>query len=281
VGVPEGRRNTHARDTAATLQITDTVAHRWHRFPCRGKQPRPGWRWAEWNTADPEKLRSWLEPGDSTGIACGPSGLVVIDLDVPKPGFTFPTEWQQPGIRDGKDVFAALCERACQPWPATYSTATPSGGWHLYFTADPQRKIGNSAGQLGPLVDVRGDGGYVIAYPPWDDSDPVPLPGWLADLCAPPARPAAPATASVPRQADAYIRAAVEAEVAAVAGAWEGSRNSQLNRSAYALARFAADGRLDWDAAAAVLTAAARHAGLADTEIARTLASARNARGRA
>src|SRR5258708_11607369 len=207
VGSQEGRPN-HARQEA-TLQITDTVAHRWHRFPCRGKQPRPGWRWAEWNTTDPEKLRSWLEPGDTTGIACGPSGLVVIDLDVPKPGFTLPLEWQaEPGIRDGRDVFAALCKVHGQnSWPCTFSTATPSGGWHLYFTADPKRKIGNSPGQLGPLVDVRRDGGYGASHPPRDDSDPVPVPDWLADPCRPPPATAPPPAAPVLREAHADIPA--------------------------------------------------------------------------
>ena len=51
------------------------------------------------------------------GIATGASRLVVIiDLDKPKPGQVPPPEWALPGITDGADVLAALCER--QGWPA-------------------------------------------------------------------------------------------------------------------------------------------------------------------
>ena len=55
-----------------------------------------------------------------------------------------PEDCRMPGIVDGKDVFARICERAGQPWPATHAVATPSG-WHLYFRAPEDVEIGNSA----------------------------------------------------------------------------------------------------------------------------------------
>jgi hypothetical protein len=38
---------------------------------------------------------------------------------------------------------------------------TPSGGLHLLF-AHPGEGTGTTAGRLGPKIDTRGDGGYVI-----------------------------------------------------------------------------------------------------------------------
>ena len=75
-------------------------------------------------------------------------------------------------------------------------------------------------------------------------------------------------------RADSYVRAALEAEVAAVAAASEGRRNDQLNRSAFALARFVRDGTLPASQYVENLTSAASRAGLPDVEIRRTLASA-------
>jgi hypothetical protein len=90
-----------------------------------------------------------------------------------------------------------------------------------------------------------------------------------------------PTLAKPLRQPDKYVTAAFEREIEAVAGAWEGSRNSQLNKSAYALARFVAANQLDRDVVIAALTHAAEACGLASTETARTIRSAFSARGAA
>ena len=125
---------------------------------------------------------------------------MVIDLDCHG---DLPDEWRHvPGIRDGRDVFAQLCEWASQPRPATYWTATPSGGWHLYFAASMDSEIRNSAGLIGPQIDVRASGGYVIGagmvggkpYQLVDDKPPAPLPG----LARPDAQPHVRCPASDP-----------------------------------------------------------------------------------
>jgi hypothetical protein len=59
--------------------------------------------------------------------------------------------------------------------------STPSGGGHLYFRPPPGVEIRNSAGKLGPGLDVRGVGGYVVAPPSvidgkayrWDITEPA------------------------------------------------------------------------------------------------------------
>jgi hypothetical protein len=213
-------------------------------------------------------------------------------------------------------VFAVLAERAGEPWPDTYTVRTPSGGTHLYFychchachplglvgsfdrttgelTWLDQRSPRNSASHVGPMIDVRAHGGYVLGAGSSVDGrqyesyggEVAPLPTWLAAALAPPAPRAAPTVPPRPaatlRSTTAYVRAAFEAEVAAVAGAWEGSRNAQLNKSAFALARFVATGDLERDVAVAALSAAAEHAGLGPVETTRTLRSAFTARGAA
>ncbi|WP_432704997.1 bifunctional DNA primase/polymerase, partial [Actinokineospora globicatena] len=80
---------------------------------------------------------AWSLGPYNVGIATGPSGLVVVDLDVPKAADDVgPEGWNQAGIRDGADVFTVVCAGLGHevPWD-TLTTRTPSGGTHLYFTA--------------------------------------------------------------------------------------------------------------------------------------------------
>lgn len=49
--------------------------------------------------------------------------------------------------------------------PVTLTADTGGGGVHLFFVAPRGTPIGNSAGRVGRGLDVRGDGGYVVAPP--------------------------------------------------------------------------------------------------------------------
>jgi Bifunctional DNA primase/polymerase, N-terminal len=79
--------------------------------------------WEARATTDPDRItRAWSSstPGGpyGVGIACGPSGLVVVDLDTPKQGQTQPPPaWRLPGIVDGADVLShlALARQAARP----------------------------------------------------------------------------------------------------------------------------------------------------------------------
>ena len=83
--------------------------------------------WEPRATVDPDRIRrAWSRVPYDIGIACGPSGLLVLDLDRPKPDTVWPEQWQVPGIAD---VFAALCLDAGQPLPVdTYTVTTGRGG---------------------------------------------------------------------------------------------------------------------------------------------------------
>jgi Bifunctional DNA primase/polymerase, N-terminal len=71
--------------------------------------------------------QTWSHRPYNIGIATGPSGLLVVDLDQPKTATDQPTPpWNLPGIRNGRNVLAALARRAGQTLPATYTVTTPS-----------------------------------------------------------------------------------------------------------------------------------------------------------
>jgi hypothetical protein len=121
-------------------------------------QPVASWRQA--STLAEETIRGWFAPGRpwaeaSLCIDCGKSGLVVIDLD-------------EGDGKDGPATWAALM--AEHDLPATPARArTPSGGEHWYYREHRHRVVGiDSSGKIGHGVDVRGLGGFVIAWPSQD-----------------------------------------------------------------------------------------------------------------
>jgi Bifunctional DNA primase/polymerase, N-terminal/AAA domain len=144
------------------------AARGWHVFATKGKHPLAGSRGYLDATLDDAKIRALFEHSDyNVAIACGASGLVVMDEDVPL-------------------AFTKYAETVGETVPTTRVVRTPSGGRHFYFAAPPDVEIGNRAGVL-PGIDVRGRGGYVVApdspgYSVAIDAEPAPLPGWVLDL---------------------------------------------------------------------------------------------------
>jgi len=255
----------------------------WYVFPCRSGDKRPAVdRWEERACADPERVaRYWPRGRHNIGGACGPSGRVVVDLDTAAHGGQLPEDWRTDGARDGRDVLAALADRAAQPWPSTYAVTTPSGGLHLVFAAIAGRVIRNSAGKVGPMVDVRGAGGYVVlagsmiggrAYEVADDRPPGPLPAWLADLADPP-RPGGRRASALGTGGSLYGR--LHGVVEAVLTSEPGTRNGRLYWAACRAAEMVAAGQLDRATAERVLLDAALEAGLrgGEPEARRTIES--------
>ncbi len=108
-------------------------------FPCdRNKQPLVNWKEFQNRRPSKEEVEKWWTdfPDANIGIVTGIiSGLSVIDCDL------------------GSDY---------TQFPPTVTIRTGSGGYHLYYRY--HSGLGNRAGLL-PNVDIRSDGGYVIAYP--------------------------------------------------------------------------------------------------------------------
>jgi hypothetical protein len=150
----------------------------------RGKHPRVRWSDYQEPVTDAQ-LVAWFGGGPvNLGIACGPSGLFVIDED--RPG-----------------ALAAFAAALGEVVPATFTVAT-ARGTHFYFTPPPGVVLGNSTGALPAGLDVRGavgGGGYVIgpgsvsardgrAYRVTDWALPaVELPPWLVEAVSRPAIP--------------------------------------------------------------------------------------------
>lgn len=231
-------------------------------FPCNAqKQPvvHGGFKAA---TTDPAEIRRmFAAPGAALiGVPAGiTTRCVVIDVDPRHNGHL----WYE----EHRDAL-----------PPTRTHRTMNGGLHLVF-AHPlgDLRISNRSGVF-PGVDVRGDGGYIIAPPSpgyaiVDDSPLAELPQWLLnailrrerDERRPPPDPGI-----IP---DAYVRAAVDAETRAVANASEGSRNDTLNRAAFALGQLVGAHALGRREAESRLLAAALTCGLDHREADATIRS--------
>jgi Bifunctional DNA primase/polymerase, N-terminal len=146
--------------------------------------------------------------------------------------------------------------------PKTLTAFTPRGGKHRVFTWDRSAatEIRNSAGRIGPGIDVRGEGGYVILAPSrtadggvyrWDpDTDQaVAAPEWLIKLAC-------------SKKASAWARAALDRECKAVESAQPGTRNNTLNTAAFNLFQIVGGGGLDEQEVRDRLFEAARACGL-------------------
>jgi hypothetical protein len=276
-------------------------------FPLRRNAKTPAVRkdWEGTATDLPRRIRElWRDPMMNIGIACGPSDLLVIDLDTPK--------GDDLAQQTGEETLRRLA--AGRELPRTLTVTTPSGGRHLYFRPPDWLTLRNTAGRLGPLIDTRGTGGYVVgpgstidgkSYLITDDAPIAALPSWLLGELERPTAPAASAapaansstTATAPtattatvnptranpawetppvsalRQPNAYAAAALRAETQRVTTAREGTRNDTLNKAAFALGQLVGTGLLDRDDAVSELRLASRVAGLPDREAAATITS--------
>jgi hypothetical protein len=228
--------------------------------------------------------RTWQEAPYNIGLATGPSGLLVVDLDQPKtPTDTPPEPWRSRAATSGADVLALIATDHETTLPSTYTVTTPSGGTHLYYRQSTNHQLGNSAGRIGWKIDTRGHGGYVVAagsttptgrYLATDTTAPQPLPAWIAaalDATPPNADPAT----SPPdlNNTSAYTLAALTGELEKVLAAAPGQRNDTLNRAAFALGQLVGAHLLNEAQTRDELTSAAHRIGLPHTEADRTITS--------
>ena len=277
-----------AHDATRPLDAALAYADRgWLVFPCHspialgcscrraecsspGKHPRVagGLKAASHNTD--AILRWWNRwPHANVGVRTGAeSGLVVIDVD-PRHG----------GLQS-LELLLARHRPARGP-----VVRTGSGGMHLFFR-HPGEPVRNTAGALGGGLDVRGDGGYVVAPPSrhatghlyrWLDAESE-LPQLPESLLARMrARRTDVERAREPIRLDeavsAWARAALEGEATRVRSAAQGTRNATLNRAAFCLGQIVGSGVLDQPTVERVLATSALASGLGETEAAATIRS--------
>ncbi|MEH3046492.1 phage/plasmid primase, P4 family [Sphingomonas adhaesiva] len=159
----------------------------WPVFPCRPSdkspllprdtdaagKPIPRTGGVSKATTHEGQIIAWWKkwPRAMIGIAVGRAGMLVIDFDPridevvdPETGEVTREEWTLERLK------AALEDRMGCALPVTLAVRTPSGGVHCYFRMPEGDPIGN-VGSLPDHIDVRGEGGYVIAPPSWCDGD--------------------------------------------------------------------------------------------------------------
>ena len=110
------------------------------------KKPWVAWAQYQNQPADEPQIRDWWKqwPGAGVAIVTGQiSGLVVVDVDT----------------AEGQEQVEALLPESL----LTPISRSQSGGWHYYFR-HPGGTVSNSTRTL-PGVDIRGDGGYIVAPP--------------------------------------------------------------------------------------------------------------------
>jgi hypothetical protein len=242
------------------------AAHGWAVFPVppgtkrsyKSAERSDGRAWGMTRNAGEIRRDFTRWPDAGIGIPCGAvNGIIVIETDTKAGGHAADGD---PSLTQLEIKHGAL--------PETLRAISPSGSVHRYFK-HPGIKIISSASELGAGIDVRGDGGMVIAPPTvrpgvgvyrWINRNPIAEPpAWLIELTKdktpPPKRLSIRERAQAAlRQweanrrggnAEAYAGAALEYEIRDLAGAAQGGRNHALNRSAFSLLQLVHAGQLD------------------------------------
>lgn len=212
----------------------------WPVFPCSPATKQPytpnGFKAA---TTDTKQIIDWWSkyPYAMIGVPTGSaSGVWVLDIDA------------KPDANGAVEL--AKLKQANGDLPTTLIASTPSGGLHYYFRhVDGIKNRGNFA----PSIDVRGEGGYVIApgsvrsdgccYD-WKSKGATiaNAPSWLLRLIKRPKHTSAEHTATRTRN-PTYSNAALTKELQKLVGTTT-NRNNQLNDSAMALGQLVGAGEI-------------------------------------
>jgi len=234
--------------------------------------------------------RIWREAPYNIGVAAGPSGLLVIDLDQPKnPDDPAPQPWHKRGAANGADVLALIAADHAEHLLATYTVTTPSGGEHLYYRQPTGRHLGNSAGRLGWKIDTRGRGGYIVGagsithrgrYQATNITPPQMLPDWITYALDTTTLQVPTPSGPPLRDTSSYALAALTNELDNVLAAGPGRRNDTLNRAAFALGQLVGAQLLDEGITRDELVSAAGRIGLPRAEADKTITSGLSAGAR-
>ena len=148
-----------------------TVGHNPQTCVDRGKHPCVAF--SKTATTDPAAVTAMFNGAPrNIGIACGPSGLLVLD-------------------EDELGALQAFAASIGEVIPETYRVQT-ARGFHYYYKASKNFKLGNAEGAFrGKHINVRGAGGYVVAagslhksgaiYKVVHNVLPVDCPQWVID----------------------------------------------------------------------------------------------------
>ncbi len=207
-------------------------------------------------TRFPRIIERWWSdwPDAAVGLPTGEkTSFFALDID------------NKPGGANGFDWLAEM-EAEHGPLPDTARVKSPNGGLHIYF----KYVVGTrNRGALGAGVDIRSEGGYVLAAGStmangrsykWetDTREIADAPAWLLDLLLPKSAPAHTQYSLSAATNNAYVDAAVDRELADLAGAPMGTRNNALNDASFSIGTIVGAGALSEAEARALLQDVAR-----------------------
>lgn len=207
-------------------------------------------------TKFPRILERWWSdwPDAAVGLPTGsPTGFFALDID------------NKPGGANGFDWLSDM-EAEHGPLPDTARVISPNGGMHIYF----KYVVGTrNRGALGAGVDIRSEGGYVLAAGStmsngrqykWvgDTREIADAPAWLLDLLLPKSAPTHSNYTANATTNNVYVDAAVDRELLELAGEPMGNRNNALNDAAFSLGQWVGGGHLSESEARALLQDVAR-----------------------
>lgn len=98
-------------------------------------------------TTDLAIVEQWWRDDPNANIGIATEGLLVLDIDGPS----------NPWLRDEPDLQLDFM--------SAYEARTPRGGRHLLWRQIPGQPVRISESKIAPNIDVRADGGYIVAAP--------------------------------------------------------------------------------------------------------------------
>lgn len=257
-----------------------SARHGWSVFPTvDNKKPIFKWKPLQTRHATSDEINKWwdAQPDASIAVITGAiSNIIVLDVD------------GEPGEEEAANRGGELPHTVC-------SESRPHH--RLYYFQHPGYPCGNfakkipSIGEVLPGLDLRGDGGFVVAPPSahhsgtnyyWinaPETTPIATaPDWLLDILqrrheaataheTPTAQPSAGYDVGAHLNGNAaYVKAAIDSELKVLAGAAKGERNEQLNKSSFAVGQFVGAGAIDRATAESELARVATSIGMKDSE---------------
>lgn len=132
-------------------------------------------KWKDLATQDSEQIRKWWGQWPDANIGGVTNQLLVLDVD------------KQNG---GCETFEFL--RLVEDFPETMTNNTQGGGQHLFYVMRAGEPLKNGTHTLGPGIDVKTDGGYVLmpgstiggrSYTRANDAPIAFAPTWIVEQC--------------------------------------------------------------------------------------------------
>lgn len=279
VRAAQGVRGDRVRLVSALAVVARGYARRgWAVFPLAGKHPRTKHGLLD-ASRDADQVARWWDAtpdasiGVRTGAAPDGSGVWVLDLDA------------------GTDAEERVeAEADGRPWRETLTARTGGGGQHLVYLYDADTAVWLAAERLtlptrngigGKGLDVRSDGGYIVAVPSLHDSgrqyewanrcDIVPAPEWLIRMVAKPVEVARVAPPPPRVEGNGYGASVLRNACAKVAATSEGGRHAELLRQARTVGGYLASAGIGYAEAETALCSAGVSTGKDASEVRRTV----------